>query len=325
MRTPGGVLVTGVGRDLGSRVARALADAGAQRVIGVDISPPPEPMPGVEFVRADIRGPLVARLIRQEELDTVVHASVIATQAEAGGRVVQKETNVLGSMQLMAAVQRAPSVRRLVVKSTTAVYGASPRDPAVFDEDMSAKVMPRSGFAKDSLEVEGYIRGLARRRPELGVTILRLANVIGPSVRTALSDYLSLPLVATPFGFNGRIQLLHEDDAVAALVRATHVDPCGPVNVAGDGVLTARQAVRLVGARRVPVPMPFEGVLRWAVRESGLAAVPSDHVPLLAWGRTVDTRRMREELGFEPTYSTREALLAHVGDRRRDHRAGEAT
>lgn len=322
MGTPGGALVTGVGRDLGARVARALVESGTPRVIGVDVAPPADPMPGVEFVRADIRGPLVARLIRQEEIETVVHASVIATQAEAGGRVVQKETNVLGSMQLMAAVQRAPSVRRLVVKSTTAVYGASPRDPAVFHEDMSAKVMPRSGFAKDSLEVEGYIRGLARRRPDLGVTILRMANVVGPSVRTALTDYLALPVVATPWGFNGRIQLLHEDDAVAALLRATRTEPCGPVNVAGDGVLTARQAVRLVGARRIGVPMPLEGVLRWAGRESGLASVPSDHMPLLAWGRTVDTARMREMLGFTPRYSTREALLAHVG--RGHHETGGA-
>jgi UDP-glucose 4-epimerase len=78
-----------------------------------------------------------------------------------------KEINVIGTMQLLAACQKAPSVRRLVVKSTAGVYGSSARDPAMFTEDTGAKVLPRSGWAKDSVEVEGYVRGFSRRRPTL--------------------------------------------------------------------------------------------------------------------------------------------------------------
>ena len=40
--------------------------------------------------------------------------------------------------------------------------------------------MARSGYAKDSVEVEGYVRGFARRRPDVGVTTLRFANFVGP-------------------------------------------------------------------------------------------------------------------------------------------------
>ena len=36
-----------------------------------------------------------------------------------------KEINVIGTMQLLAACQKAPAVRKLVVKSTTAIYGSS--------------------------------------------------------------------------------------------------------------------------------------------------------------------------------------------------------
>ncbi len=60
-----------------------------------------------------------------------------------------KELNVIGTMQLLAACQKSETVERVVVKSTTAVYGASPRDPAVFTEDMAAKAVPRSGYGKD--------------------------------------------------------------------------------------------------------------------------------------------------------------------------------
>ena len=41
------------------------------------------------------------------------------------------------------------------------------RDPAMFTEDMAPDAMPRAGFAKDSVEVEGYVRGFARRRPDV--------------------------------------------------------------------------------------------------------------------------------------------------------------
>ena len=50
-----------------------------------------------------------------------------------------KELNVIGTMQLLAACQKAPAVRHLVVKSTSTVYGASSRDPAMFTEDMEPR------------------------------------------------------------------------------------------------------------------------------------------------------------------------------------------
>ena len=55
------------------------------------------------------------------------------------------------------------------MKSTTTVYGAGPRDPAMFTEDMAPRRMPTSpATRKDAVEVEGYVRGFARRRPDVG-------------------------------------------------------------------------------------------------------------------------------------------------------------
>ena len=140
-------------------------------------------------------------------------------------------------MQLLAACQKAPTLRRLVVKSSSAVYGSSPRDPAMFTEDTGPKSMPRSGFGKDSVEVEGYVRGFSRRRPDVEVTTLRFANIIGPGIRTALTDYFTLPSSRSLLGYDARLQFVHEDDAVEAMRLAT-VGPeaVGVVNVAGDGV-----------------------------------------------------------------------------------------
>src|SRR5436190_20635463 len=191
MARPGGhvVLVTGVSRWLGGRLAALLAaDPAVDKVIGVDVVPPrgeaDKALAGVEFVRADIRNPIIAKVITSAEVDTVVHMNVIATPIGAGGRSAMKEINVIGTMQLLAACQKAPSVRKLVVKSTTAVYGSSPRDPALFTEDMEPIGLPRSGYAKDAVEVEGYVRGFGRRRPDVTMSLLRFTNFIGPVIET---------------------------------------------------------------------------------------------------------------------------------------------
>ena len=52
----------------------------------------------------------------------------------------------------------------------------------MFTEDMGPKRLPSSGYAKDVYEIEGYVRGFARRRPDVDVTMVRAANVIGPHV-----------------------------------------------------------------------------------------------------------------------------------------------
>ena len=65
--------------------------------------------------------------------------------------------------------------------------------------------------------------------------MLRLANVIGPGIRTAMTDYFSLPVVPVPFGFDARLQFLHETDAIEAIYLATTGPSVGIVNVSGDG------------------------------------------------------------------------------------------
>ena len=160
---------------------------------------------------------VVAKVIAGAKVDTVVHMNVLATPLDAGGRAPQKEINVIGTMQLLAACQKSATVERLVVKSSTTVYGASPRDPAMFTEDMAPKELPRSGYAKDSVEVEAYVRGFSRRRPDVAVTTLRFANFIGPTVRTPLTEYFTLPFLPVVLGHDARLQFVHEDDGLAAL------------------------------------------------------------------------------------------------------------
>lgn len=311
------VLVTGVSRYLGGRMARILTeDPRISRVVGVDVVPPRMDIGGAEFVRADIRNPIISKVINAAEVDTVVHMGVIATPVQAGGRMSMKEINVIGTMQLLAACQKAPSVAKLVVKSSSSIYGAGPKDPAMFTEEMEPKHTPGSGWAKDSVEVEGYVRGFARRRPDVDVTTLRFANFLGPRVDTPMSSYFSLPVVPTPLGHDARLQFIHEDDGLEAIRRATVGDHPGMFNIAGDGIIALSQAARRAGRLTMPLPASSAGLVGAMIRRLGLADFSPEQVRFLTYGRGIDTTRMREVFGFEPQHTTPETFDSFVRGRR---------
>lgn len=302
------ILVTGVSSYLGAGVARDLAardDVG--RVIGVDVRAPRHPLGRAEFLRTDVRNPILGRTLRQAEVDTVVHFGAAPVAGSASARASAREASVIGTMQLVGACQAQPGLRHMVLASTGSVYGASATTPAVVTEDHPVNASARAGHVRDAIEVETYVRALERRRPDVGVSVLRLAHVFGTRARSAMTNYLRSPVVPVPFGYDGRIQGLHEDDAVGAIVTAAVTGPVDVVNVAADGVLTLRQAIRIGRRPSVPVLTTTGRALGTLSRWVGRSRLDADHIDYVMYGRCLDTTRMREVLRYEPAYTTRAA------------------
>lgn len=314
------VLVTGVSSALGGRLlARLGANTELDRVIGVDMIPPPKHVSRrlgrAEFVRADIRNPLITKVIADAAVDTVVHCSTTCHPPGPARRTAIKEVNVIGTMRLLAACQRASSVRKLVVKSTAAVYGSGPRSPAVFTEESELIPASSNGYARDAVEMETHVRRLARRRPDLTVTTLRITNVIGPDIDTVLARYFALPVVPTVLGFDARIQLLHSSDALAVLELAALEDRPGVFNVGGDGVLTLSQAIRRAGRAELPLPRALVPTVAKVLRGAHVVDFSEDQVRLLNFGRVVDTTRLAERFGYRPTWTTKAAFDDYIRGR----------
>jgi len=311
------VLITGISRYLGGRLAQALErDPDVEYIVGVDLDEPSVDLERTEYVRADIRNPLVVKVLQTTEVDTVIHLNIVATPLRAGGRMAMKEINVIGTMQLFAACQKAPTIRKLVMKSSTAVYGAGARDPALFTEEMGPRSPARTGYAKDAAEVEQYARDFGRRRPDVDVTILRFANFMGPEIETPLTRYFALPIVPTALGYDPRLQFLHEQDAIEVLMRATRESHPGIYNVSGDGIVLLSQALRLMGRPRVPLVLPLVSPVASLVRRMGLVDFATDQLQFLLYGRVADNARVKERFHWEPAFSSKGALLDYARGKR---------
>ncbi|NLE81049.1 MAG: NAD-dependent epimerase/dehydratase family protein [Rhodococcus sp.] len=306
-------MVTGASRFLGGYLVTRLAqDPRIERVIGVDTTAPSKDMlrrmGRAEFVRADIRNPLLGKVVRNAEVDTVVHASTLTSAPKSGSRATMKDMNVIGAMQLFALCQKAPSVRKVVLRSTAGVYGSTSKDPAKFTEEMGARRRPTGAYARDCIEIEGYLRGLGRRRPDVDVSILRLAPVVGAGLNATVARYITSPVVPTIIGRDARLQFLHEEDALSALERATVAGPPGTYNVAGDGVVMLSQAIRRAGRIEVPMPTTLFRSAGRAVMGPIMRSFAAEQLEYFQFGCALDTTRMRSELGLEPRWTTMQTL-----------------
>jgi UDP-glucose 4-epimerase len=284
-----------------------------EAIFGVDIDDPQVPLARTEFVHADTRHSVIGKLVRELRLDTVIHTAVVVNNP--GSARAMHETNVIGTMNVLAACAGESSpVQRLVVKSSVAIYGSEPDDPSFMSEEMAGRGSPRNGLARDLLEMEQMVEDLGIRNPGLTVTVLRLGHKLGIRDRTPLSRYFTLPLIPTIAGFDPRIQLLHEDDAVEAFLRASIAEHPGVFNVSGDGIVLLSQAIRLTGRRTFSLLPPYAASLgRMALKRLGGLDLPAPLYDVLAFGQVVDCSALEREFGWRPGYDTKEVVEDFAG------------
>jgi UDP-glucose 4-epimerase len=296
------VLITGMGGELGTRLANQLGtDATIEAVMGLDIDPPRRRHPA-EFHRVDPRDRDKAEaLIRAFAPTALVHLGVYEPYARSTPRSAVERT-AAGTLTAVTASVDAGSLDRIVVRSGIEIYGRRRKAPVRPDEDVRPD--PTSPFGHQLLHVERVCveGGLHAAIP---VTRLRFAPLVGPSFPSPLGRYLRMP--AVPFQALGDppFSMLHQDDAASALMAALRRPHDGPVNVVGGGAVTASQAARM--GRRLPVPT---WALGWRsarlFSELAGAPIPAHMLELLTRGRVADGSRVGELLGVRPQRTTPE-------------------
>ncbi|HEY6533108.1 MAG TPA: NAD-dependent epimerase/dehydratase family protein [Acidimicrobiales bacterium] len=299
------IAVTGMGGELGTRVARLLdSDDRVAELLGLDVEPPRRHLRRAQFHRIDPSDRERTVAVLAEFAPTVlVHLGVYEPYARVEPALAISRT-AIGTIAALDGCLRGGQLESVVVRSGIEVYGRAKNRPVRPDE--TVRPDPTSPFGESMLHVERVARDGARR-VDAPVALLRLAPVVGPHVPSPLGRVLRLPAVPVPATGAPRFCVLHPEDAAAAVVAAVHRRTDGPVNVVGPGAVTPRQAARL--GRRVPVPTWGPG-WRVASATTSLAGAPMpEHVvELLVRGRLADGAMAGEALGIAPRHTTPEVL-----------------
>jgi UDP-glucose 4-epimerase len=279
------VLVTGMGGDIGVRVAGLLErDSKVDHVLGVDIDPPRRRLHRAEFHRVDPRDRRkLVRIVRDFSPTAVVHLGVYEPNARAGPALAESLTREF-TVSALGAAAECPELDRIVVRSGIEVYGRA--RGAASRPDESIPPAPTTPFGRTLLEIEASARDAALRAGA-PLTLVRCASIVGPHMSSPLGRLLRLPVVPIGGLSDPPFSLLHHEDAANAFVRA--MDTCydGPLNVVGPGAVTGAQAARLGGRLPVPVIGPQWWTAR-ALAELLGAPLPAHVQELLTRGRTAD-------------------------------------
>jgi UDP-glucose 4-epimerase len=268
--------------------------------------------PGVDVRIGDVADPDVARSAA-EGADVIVHMAALLHAVSGAAPALERyrRTNVQGTREMVNAALAA-NVRRFVFFSTIAVYG--PGRGKVWDE--SSPVCPDTPYAITKAEAERAV--LDAKRPDgtpLGV-VLRLAAVFGPNLK---GNYLRLVqgiargrFIPVGAGGNRRALINDRDVAEAVVLAATHPAAAGRIYNVSDGM--EHSLADVIGAisgalgRRPPrMHLPLGPVRLTAAVVEALARLAGARPPIsratldkYTEDTRVDSRRIREELGFAP-------------------------
>ncbi|TMR38498.1 NAD-dependent epimerase/dehydratase family protein [Actinomadura geliboluensis] len=299
------MVVTGAAGFIGSHVVDACSGAGHE-VLAVD-APARSLTPGLArrtWARVAARPGVVAADVdlAVDELDAVARADVVLHLAGrpgvrdswGPGRAVAERDNVTATRRLLAACLAAGRRPKVVVASSSSVYGSAGRRPNREDD----RLRPESPYAVSKVEVE-RLAGLAADAG-LRVVVLRYFSVYGPRQRPdmAFHRFVEAALDGRPlpvFGDGHRSRsFTHVRDVVAATLAAAAEElPSGiAVNVGHPEHVAVRDAIAML--------VDALGVQAEIQRETPVAGD--------AHRTWADTGRARELLGWEPAIGLREGL-----------------
>jgi UDP-glucose 4-epimerase len=321
----GRIAVTGTSSFLGGALLRRLIDRlGSDAVVAVDIASPPATLHGVRRRLMDFTEPGSDRRLleafREEEVDAVAHLAFFTSPRRDAAYAHELES--IGTLNLLGAAAAA-GLAHVVVRSFTAVYGARGQNPNLIPEDYRLQPSPELAWAQDKLEAEQHAASFAKRYPSLRVSVLRLAPLLGPGVRTFYTRILDHRVVAVLMGYDPLLQLLHPEDALEAFEAALERSPGGAFNIVPRGSLSLAAALHLAEKVPVPVPHPIAYAAADLAWGAGIGQAPAGFLDHMRYPFLGDGEKAERILGFRARFSSRDALFAYL-DYRHPVRAAHA-
>ncbi len=305
------VLVTGAAGYVGRLCVEALAKRQSElsALVALDWTEvePAERLTGVVYEQGDICDPALGELFRKHGINTVVHLASIVRAPKGAPEDLAYRVDVLGTQNILEACEAAQATR-LIVTSSGAAYGYHRDNPDWLDENDPLRGNDEFEYSKHKRIVEDMLARWREERPELRQIVFRPGTVVGPDVHSPVTDLFEKPVILGIVGSDSPFVFIWDQDLVACLVDAVFSDKVGVYNQAGDGALTPREIAKMLRKPYLPLPASLVKAILWALKGVGLTENGPERVNFLRYRPVLSNRRLKEEYGYTPKLSSREAF-----------------
>ena len=299
------VFVTGGNGFIGSRVVRALVDAGHEVRCLLRATSNTSRIDGLPFERhvGDVRDgdSLVAGM---DGCDGAIHLASLSSW-ESIRSPLMREIVIDGTRNLLAAARAAGDARVVFVSSVTAVNGTRTRE--VMNED-TAFTLPADPFVYATAKKEAEAICEAAAADGLPVCTVNPCEVYGPEDHDFITaSYLRDTLKDWPaFSTDGGTAVAHVEDIAAGIVGALEKGRPGERYILGGDNLSIEEIIQLTlelggKAGKTTIKLPTRPTL-WLVGRLASVGLPTPvHPDLLAHGVLwwmVDSSKAQRELGY---------------------------
>lgn len=311
MATSRKVLVTGASGYIGSLAVAALADDAehVSKVVATDVRrvPPAQRKPGVVYLEHDVLEPGLDALLREHEIDTVVHLAAIVSPGKDSNPQLEYDVDVLGTRNTLEACVRA-CVGQIIVTSSGAAYGYHADNRPLLTEDCPLRGNDEFPYARHKRMVEQMLADYRRDQPQLGQLIFRPGTVLGATAHNQITNLFEKPVVlgidgaATPFVF------IWDRDVVDCIVHGVRTGKTGIYNLAGDGVMTLREIATRLGKRYVSLPPALVSGGLAVLSKLGVSRYGPEQLRFLQYRPVLDNEALKHEFGYTPQRTSRQVF-----------------
>jgi len=307
------VAITGAAGYLGHALIRCLEkNEDCEHIVGLSRRQWDHNFSKLEYHSMDVRSTKLSELFAKSEVDAVLHLAFIVNPLHDEQEM--HSINVEGTQNVLVAAAEA-KVGKIIVTSSTMVYGAWPDNPRQLTENSPLRGHPTYYYNKDKVMIERLCHKFQEQSPDTIMTILRPCIVLGPTVDQFYSRILNWPVLPLVGGRNPPIQFAHEDDVARAYEHFLMNAFSGIFNIVGTDTMTWQDVVHEAGKRtvRMPTPLLYPTVsLLWHLH---LIEIPPQVMDFIRFPCIASGERAKKA-GFTPQYSTRETLLSFLQQRK---------
>lgn len=301
------IIITGMRTRLAQMTATALASQDMD-VLGIDSVFVDLDHPNIQCLQIEASSQALGEVFALYAPQTLIHLDQPGEEHDRYPEAAERA----GQLQTIELLGLCAShgVEHVLLRSSTMLYGASASQPLFVTEDQVLAELP-SGILADYRAIERFAASFVEQK-SMAITIMRCAGLVGPQVDSPLARYLRMPQVPMLVGFVPRFQVLHIQDAALAFALAAMIAPTSPLrvfNVAADTPIPLDLAIRRAGRKPRFLPgLAFsQAHLAHSLKITQDGSIPFTQ-DMLRYGWSVDTERIKAELGWMAQFDSAEAI-----------------